>query len=128
MKLSVRSWYSGVLCLCLSSLASAESEPVFALCAPYVEKSLVGEPAAQGGWPVYIGLTEAGAESFQAFTRENAGKTIRIEAGARQFARFTIWMPLDSRRLGGHFVSREEALAWQRILEDDLPSGPCGVT
>lgn len=127
MKLSGGLRYFGALCLCLSGLANAESEPVFDLCVPYVEKSAVGELAAQGGWPVHVRLTEAGAESLKAFTRENAGKTIRIEAGARQFARFTIWMPFDSRRLGGHFVSREEARAWQRILEDDLPSGPCGV-
>lgn len=111
----------------LSGLANAEAEPVFDLCAPYVEKSAVGEPAARGGWPVYVKLTEAGAESFEAFTAANIGRTSRIEVDGRQFTRATMWVPIDNGRLRGLFVSREEARAWQGILEEDLPPGPCGV-
>ncbi|WP_372987821.1 hypothetical protein [Marinobacter sp.] len=126
MKLSVRSWYFGALCLCLSGFVNAEAEPVFDLCAPFVEESAVGEPIAQGGWPVHVRLTEAGAASFEAFTAANVRRTIRIEVNGRQFTRATMWVPVDNGSLRGHFGSREEARAWQRILEDDLPSDPCG--
>ena len=127
MKLPDKLWYFSALFVGLSGFAHAEAEPVFDLCAPYVEKSAVGEPAAQGGWPVHVRLTEAGAAGLEDFTAANVRRTVRIEVNGRQFTRATMWVPVDNGKLRGHFGSREEARAWQQILAEDLPPAPCGA-
>ncbi len=115
-----------VLLLALPATGLAETEPEFCLCSPFVEKSEVGEQT-ELGWPVYVKLTGIGAASLEAFTEVNAGKTIRVIAGRREFLRAKVSVPITSGNLHGTFSSHEVASDWQRTLSGKLPAAPCGA-
>lgn len=115
-----------LLSLLVSSIATAADEPTFHLCSDYVQRSEVGEQS-DNGWPVFIKLTEHGADSFEKFTEANAGSTVRILVGDREFTRATMWAPISGGRLRSLFPSAAVAREWQQVLEEDLPAAPCGA-
>ena len=118
-------WIATLLLL-TPSIAAAETEPEFHLCAHYVQKSEVGEQAG-GGWPVIVKLTALGTKSFEKFTEANVGRMSRIIVDGRQFLRATIREPISEGTLYGEFSSREIASAWQRAFVDESTSAPCGA-
>ncbi|MCG7199855.1 hypothetical protein MD273_08990 [Marinobacter pelagius] len=116
----------GLFCLLISCIATASAEPEFHLCSGYVQRSATGEQS-ENGWPVFIQLTERGANSFKEFTEANVGSPVRIVVADREFTRATLWTPIPGGRLHGSFPSEAAATEWQRLLEGGLPPAPCGA-
>lgn len=122
---TVKMKWIAILLLATPATALAEAERAFHLCSTYVQEAVVGEQTDRG-WPVFVKLTDQGATSFEAFTAAHPGQMGRIVVGDRVFLRATMAASISSGRVRGTFSSRDDALAWQRTLTEQLPAAPCG--
>lgn len=121
----VKMKWMAALILMMPGVVLAQAELPFHVCSEYLQQAEL-EEHPDGGWQVYIKLTEPGASSFEQFTKRNVGSMGRIVANGRVFSRARIMAPVSSGVLRGHFHSQDEASAWLQTLRGHLPSGPCG--
>lgn len=117
---------AATLWLATAGISAAETAQEFHLCASYVQQSATGQQV-NGVWPVFVKLTERGAQSFEAFTEANTGKLARVVVDGREFSRATIRAPIAGGNLQGTFSLQAKAIEWERILAAELPLEPCGV-
>lgn len=116
-----------LICLifCLSGYLPGAKAQDFHLCAPFVDKAVLGAPSARR-WPVFVQLIGTGTKALGRVSHEQLHSVLTLRVGGDVFTRSVVQTRIRSGTVRGQFLTRQQAEAWRTRINHQLPSEPCG--